>query len=110
MLTGVIGSRALPSVLSSRETIAIRSIGIVGIINGQKIEGYIPVTCKATDRSGLASGCGIYAKQTLHIKKMAAGLFHGPKATGCLVAAGKWHGTVTTGQTIPIKFLWTGNC
>ena len=101
---------ATPADKTAKVTVAIRSIGIVGVINGKKIAGYIPARCKATDVGGVAKGCGIYAKQTLHIKKIIAGLFHGPKATGCIAAAGKWHGTVPAGTTIPIQFYWTGYC
>ncbi|HZY99480.1 MAG TPA: hypothetical protein VFE36_07890 [Candidatus Baltobacteraceae bacterium] len=90
--------------------LAIHSIGIIATINGKSEKGYIPARCSVVDDGGVAKGCALTAKQTLHIKKIIAGLFTKAAARGCLAAAGKWHGTVPAGHVIPIVLYWTGYC
>lgn len=91
--------------------ITVRSILLNGTINGKKVNAYVNGTCKVANKNGIAVGCGLTAKTTLRLKKVAAGLFTQPAAKGCLVAvAPRITVKVAAGKVIPFVFKWTGKC
>jgi hypothetical protein len=94
--------------------IAIKSIGLIGKINGKASQIYITAKCSVVDKGGFATGCGIKSKTgspPITLSKVTAYLFTQPKATGCVAGISqKYTGTVNGGQSIPFKFKWTGKC
>ena len=94
--------------------IAIKSIGLIGKINGKASQVYVVAKCSVADKGGFATGCGLKNQvggQPITLSKVTAYLFTGPKATGCVAGISqKYTGTIKGGQAIPFKFKWTGKC
>lgn len=94
--------------------IAIKSIGLIGKINGKASQVYVDAKCSVVDKGGFATGCGLKNQagaQPITLSKVTAYLFTGAKATGCVAGISqKYTGTIKGGQSVPFKFKWTGKC
>jgi hypothetical protein len=91
--------------------IAIKSFELDGREDGYKVHGPLPAKCTAVDVGGFATGCEFDANlDPLKFSKMIVGIFTGADAKGCLVAQGRYSGTVQPGQPVPVKLKWTGKC